>query len=38
MSGFSPKYGPKISYGNKKKDKNLVESTIKFKMNKKSGN
>ena len=35
MSGFSPKYGPKISYGNKKKDKNLVESTIKFKMNKK---
>ena len=38
MSGFSPKYGPKIDYGNKKKDKDFVETTIKFKMNKKSGN
>ena len=37
MSGFSPKYGPRINYWNKKKDKDLVESTIKFKMNKKGG-
>ena len=37
MSGFNPKYnsGGSIEQGNKKKDKDYIESTIKTKTNKK---
>ena len=38
MNGFSPKYGKSIEYTYKNKDKDSIESTIKNKMNKKSGN
>ena len=38
MSGFNSKYGQSIDYGNKKKEKDFVESSIKFKLNKKNSN
>ena len=35
MSGFSPKYGPKIDYGNKKKIKILSRQLLNLKWIKK---